>query len=157
VSSLWLFVVLNYLYCDVLGLYWAEDLNALLSGSIGGVRMTQEFLLGASVLMTIPMASVLASRIAPHRVARWSSVGAGVVMTVTQAASLRLRLGADAALRVLLGHRDGDHRNHRLVRRREVAYRRLSEKGERTSASRPYPVTVTPIGDTGPDTRTVPE
>lgn len=88
VSSLWLFVVLNYLYCDVLGLYWAEDLNALLSGSIGGVRMTQEFLLGASVLMTIPMASVLASRIAPHRVARWSSVGAGVVMTVTQAASL---------------------------------------------------------------------
>lgn len=88
VSSLWLFVVLNYLYCDVLGLYWAEDLNALLSGEVGGLRMTQGFLLGAAVLMTIPMGSVLASRIAPHRVARWSSVGAGVVMTVVQAASL---------------------------------------------------------------------
>ncbi len=88
VSSLWLFVVLNYLYCDVLGLYWAEDLNALLSGQIGGLRVTQGFLLGGAVLMTIPMGSVLASRIAPHRVARWSSVAGGAVMTVAQAASL---------------------------------------------------------------------
>ena len=88
VSSLWLFAVLNYLYCDVLGLYWAEDLNALFSGEIGGLRVTQGFLLISAVLMTIPMGSVLASRIAPHRVARWSSVGAGVVMTVAQAASL---------------------------------------------------------------------
>lgn len=88
VSSLWLFVVLNYLYCDVFGLFWAEDLNALLSGEIGGLHITQGFLLGMSVLMTIPMGSVLASRIAPHRVARWSSVAAGVVMTLVQAASL---------------------------------------------------------------------
>jgi hypothetical protein len=88
VSSLWLFVILNYLYCDVLGLYWAEDLNALLAGELGGVRMTQEFLLGASVLMTVPMGSVLVSRIAPHRVARWSSVGAGIVMTLVQTSSL---------------------------------------------------------------------
>lgn len=86
VSSLWLFAVLNYLYCDVLGLYWAEDLNALLSGEVGGLRVTEGFLLGAAALMTIPLGSVLVSRIAPHRVARWSSVGAGVVMTVTQAA-----------------------------------------------------------------------
>jgi hypothetical protein len=88
VSALWLFVVLNYLYCDVLGLYWAEDLQALLEGNVGGVRMTQEFLLGAAVLMTIPMGSVLVSRIAPYRVARWSSVGAGAVMTLVQPASL---------------------------------------------------------------------
>jgi hypothetical protein len=88
VSSLWLFAILNYLYCDVLGLFWAEDLNALLTGEIGGVRMTQEFLLGAAVLMTIPMTMVLVSRIGPHQVARWSSVGAGVVMTVVQAATL---------------------------------------------------------------------
>ena len=88
VSALWLFVVLNYLYCDVLGLYWAEDLQSLLQGNVGGVRMTQEFLLGAAVLMTIPMGSVLVSRIASYRVARWSSVGAGVVMTLVQAASL---------------------------------------------------------------------
>ena len=88
VSALWLFAILNYLYCDVLGLYYAEDLNALLTGEIGGIRMTQGFLLGASVLMTIPIGSVLVSRIAPHRVARWTSVGAGTVMTLVQAASL---------------------------------------------------------------------
>ena len=88
VSSLWLFAVLNYLYCDVLNLHWAEDLNALLGGEVGGLRVTQGFLLGSAVLMTLPMGSVLASRIAPHRVARWSSIGAGAVMTVVQAASL---------------------------------------------------------------------
>lgn len=88
VSALWLFAVLNYLYCDVLGLYYAEDLNALLTGELGGIRMTQGFLLGAAVLMTIPMGSVLVSRIAPHRVARWTSVAAGTVMTVVQVVSL---------------------------------------------------------------------
>ena len=88
VSSLWLFVVLNYLYCDLLGLYWGEDLNALLTGELAGVRMTQGFLLGAAVLMAIPMGSVLASLIAPHRIARWCSVAAAAVMTVVQAASL---------------------------------------------------------------------
>ena len=88
VSSLWLFAVLNYLYCDVLGLHSADYLGELLKGEVGGLSMTPGFLLGAGVLMTIPMAAVLVSRIAPHRVARWSSVVAGVVMTVVQAASL---------------------------------------------------------------------
>lgn len=87
-SSLWLFVVLSYLYCDVFGLYWADDLNALLTGEFGGLPMTQGFLLGMAVLMTIPVGSVLVSRIAPHSVARWSSVAAGIVMTLVQAASL---------------------------------------------------------------------
>jgi hypothetical protein len=88
VSSLWLFVVLNYLYCDVLALHWAEYLNGLMTGEVDGVRLTPGFLVGAAVLMTIPMGAVLVSRIAPHRVARWSSVGAGIVMTVVQVATL---------------------------------------------------------------------
>jgi hypothetical protein len=93
VASLWLFVLLNYLYCDVLGLYWAEDLNSLLHGQAGGMRVTQGFLLGAAVLMTIPTGAVLVSRIAPHRVARWYSVGAGVVMTAVQASSVAVGSG----------------------------------------------------------------
>ncbi|GGQ63598.1 DUF6326 family protein [Couchioplanes azureus] len=88
VSSLWLFAILNYAYCDILGLYWSEDLAALLTGEIHGIRFTQGFLLGAAILMTIPIGAVLVSRIAPHRVARWSSLAAGIVMTLVQAASL---------------------------------------------------------------------
>lgn len=88
VSSLWLFVILNYLYADVLGLYWTAHVEEILAGEVAGIPITQQFLLGASVLMTIPMASVLISRIAPHRFARWSSVAAGAVMTLVQVGSL---------------------------------------------------------------------
>lgn len=88
VSALWLFAILCYAYCDILGLYYAEDLQALLSGEIGGIEMNQGFLLGAGVLMTIPIGSVLLSRVAPHAIARWSSVAAAAVMTIVQASSL---------------------------------------------------------------------
>lgn len=96
VASLWLFVLLNYLYCDVLSLYHAEDLQELLTGTIGGVEMTQSFLLGAGVLMSIPMGMVLVSRIAPHAPARWASVIAAIAMTVVQAGSLTI--GSDPTL-----------------------------------------------------------
>jgi len=88
IASLWLFAILNYVYCDILGLYWADHLNALLAGAFGGMAITQEFLLGSAVLMSIPIASTLIARIAPHGFARWASVAAGVVMTLVQAASL---------------------------------------------------------------------
>jgi hypothetical protein len=84
VGALWLFAILNYLYCDVLSLHEPAYLTALLSGSAGGVTFNQPMLLAASVLMTIPMAGVLISRIAPHRLARWYAAVAGIVMTVVQ-------------------------------------------------------------------------
>lgn len=89
VSALWLFAILNYLYCDVLGSADPEAVRALISdGGPEGVEMTPGFLLAAAILMTIPMGSVLASRIAPYRFARWSSVVAGIVLTLVQVATL---------------------------------------------------------------------
>lgn len=88
VSALWLFAILSYLYCDVLGLFDPEMLRALQSGEIGGMEVGQPFLLASGVLMTIPIAAVLLTRIAPHRVARWYSVAAGGVMTAAQLGSL---------------------------------------------------------------------
>jgi hypothetical protein len=89
VSALWLFVILCYLYCDVLNLHYAPDLAALIEGRIeGGIELTQGFLLGSAVLMTIPIGMTLVSRIAARPIARWSTVVAGTVMTVAQVASL---------------------------------------------------------------------
>ncbi|WP_147918269.1 DUF6326 family protein [Ruania zhangjianzhongii] len=93
VSALWLFATLNYLYCDVLGFYYAPHLQELLAGRAGEIAVTQGFLLGSAVLMSIPMAMVLVSRIAPRKVARWATVAAGSVMTVVQAASLLVGSG----------------------------------------------------------------
>ena len=88
VASLWLFAILNYLYCDLLGLMYPEDLQGFLDGRVGGLVIDQPFLLYAAILMTVPMASVLISRIATHRFARIESIAAAVVMTLVQLATL---------------------------------------------------------------------
>ncbi len=88
VSSLWLFAILNYLYCDLLGLMYPEDLQGFLDGKVGGLVIDQPFLLYAAFLMTVPMASVLISRIAAHRFARIESIAAAALMTLVQLATL---------------------------------------------------------------------
>jgi hypothetical protein len=88
VSSLWLFAILNYFYCDLLGLMYPEDLQGFLDGKVGGLVIDQPFLLYSAILMTVPMASVLISRIAAHRFARIESIAAAVVMTLVQLATL---------------------------------------------------------------------
>jgi hypothetical protein len=87
-SLLWLFALLNYLYCDLVGLMDSELLRQYLSGRVGGVHLTQGFLLGASALMEIPMAMIVVSRVARRRGNRWANLAAGTVMTLVQAATL---------------------------------------------------------------------
>lgn len=87
-SALWIFAMANYLYCDIVGLMDAGQLRQYLTGTVNGMVMSQGFLLGASVLMEIPAAMIVASRVLPHRTNRWANVAAGAVMTLVQAATL---------------------------------------------------------------------
>lgn len=86
-SLLWLFALMNYLYCDVLGLTDADILKDLINGT-GPVKMTQGFLLASAIVMEIPIAMVLLSVVLPFTVSRWASVAGGVTMTMVQVASL---------------------------------------------------------------------
>jgi hypothetical protein len=88
VGALWLFAILNYLYCDVLSLHDRTYLNDILAPPAGGIVFNDLGLVAAGVLMTIPMSAVLISRIGSHALARWFSVAAGVVMTVVQIGTL---------------------------------------------------------------------
>lgn len=89
-STIWIFAVLNYLYCDLLSLMDANLLNQYLAGNVGGLQFTQEFLLGAAILMEISMAMVLLSRVLNYRVNRWANIIAGAIMTAVQVGSLTL-------------------------------------------------------------------
>lgn len=89
-STLWIFVTLNYLYCDVLGLTDHAQLKQILTGTVNGIDMNQGFLLGSSILMEIPMAMVVLSRWLRFPACRSANVAAGVVMTVVQIGSLFL-------------------------------------------------------------------
>jgi hypothetical protein len=87
-STLWLFATVNYLYCDVVSLMDHNLLKQYLAGSVGGVSVTQGFLLAAGILVEIPMAMILLSRILGPRANRWANMAAGALMTVVQLATL---------------------------------------------------------------------
>ena len=87
-STLWVFVTLNYLYCDVLTLMDSAKLKQFLAGRVGGMSFTQEILLASGVLMEIPIAMILLSRLLKYRTNRMANVGAGVTMTAVQVATL---------------------------------------------------------------------
>ena len=88
-STLWIFVTLNYLYCDVIALMDAELLRQYLTGTVEGMELNQGFLLGAAVFIEIPIAMTLVSRLVTHHAAnRWANLVAAAVMTLVQAATL---------------------------------------------------------------------
>jgi hypothetical protein len=87
-STLWIFVTLNYLYCDVLGLMDPVLLNQYLSGTIASMNIDENFLLAGAVLMEIPISMVLLSRILKYRSNRWANIIAGSIKTLVMIATL---------------------------------------------------------------------
>jgi uncharacterized protein DUF6326 len=87
-STLWIFVTLNYLYCDVVSLMDPELLPQYLRGNVNGLEFTPGFLLGAGILVEIFIAMVLLSRVLPYRANRWANIAAGALMTAVQSATL---------------------------------------------------------------------
>lgn len=87
-STLWIFLAINYLYCDLVGMMDSALLKRYLTGTVGSMQITQGFLLGASALMEIPIAMILLSRILKHKINRWANIIAGSIMTLVQIASL---------------------------------------------------------------------
>src|SRR5438128_6472991 len=75
-SLLWIFVLLNYLYADVLALF------AIVGSQDPAPHLPQWALLGSAVLMEIPIAMILASRLLPFRANRLANIIAGSIMTL---------------------------------------------------------------------------
>ena len=87
-STLWIFVMFNYLYADVMGLMDASLLRQYLAGRVQSLDITPAFLLAAAVLMEIPIAMTLLSRVLPFRANRRANMGAGTIKTVVVALTL---------------------------------------------------------------------
>lgn len=87
-STLWIFTLLNYLYCDLVGLMDTNLLKQYFTGTVNGMQMTQGFLIGAAILMEIPIAMILLSRILKYRANRWANIIAGIIMTLVQITTL---------------------------------------------------------------------
>ena len=90
-STLWIFLVLNYLYCDIVSLMDPDLLPQYLAGKVEGMDMSPGFLLGAGMLIEIPIAMVLVSKVVTsRRFNRGANIVAATIMTVVQTATLFL-------------------------------------------------------------------
>ena len=77
-SVLWLFATLNYIYADV---FFCVDVLGSKKGSIGVIHFSPGAWLGIAILMEIPMAMVLLSRVLKPRANRWANIVSGIIET----------------------------------------------------------------------------
>lgn len=77
-STLWIFVLLNMLYADIVGFMNPGALEGIITGTVG-IEITQELLLVFSVLLEIPIAMIFLSRVLKYRINRWANIVASVI------------------------------------------------------------------------------
>jgi hypothetical protein len=87
-STVWIFLAVNYIFCDVLTGMEAAAAQGYLAGRIGGIAITEGFLLAAAIQMEIPFAMIVLSRILNGRANRWANVIAGIVLVVVQVGTM---------------------------------------------------------------------
>jgi len=92
-STLWIFAMFNYVYADILTLYFNATLQPeawkqFQSGQVGSIHITQGFVLVGAILMETAIAMVLLSRVLPYRANRWANIIVGGIQTVEVAWSL---------------------------------------------------------------------
>ena len=87
-STLWIFVTVNYIFCDVFTLFHSESLKQLMTGEMGGMEINQSILLSFSILMEMPMVMIVLSRILSYKSNRLANIIVALIMTIVQTATL---------------------------------------------------------------------
>ena len=88
-SSLWAFVCLNYLYCDLVGFMDKNMLVQYQSGAVNGMKITPQFLTLAAAYMQIPLANVFLPHVIKNdRTLQWVQIISGLITTLVQSATL---------------------------------------------------------------------
>lgn len=87
-SLLWIFLTVNFIFCDVFTLMYSEELKHLFEGKIGDTAITQSFLLTLALFMEIPMAMIVLSRILNYNFNRWLNIIFAIVLMLIQLSSL---------------------------------------------------------------------
>lgn len=87
-SLLWIFLTVNFIFCDVFTLMYSEELRMILDGNLGGMQITQPFLLAFAFLMEISMIMIILSRILRYRINRLLNILFAILLTIVQAGSL---------------------------------------------------------------------
>jgi Sec-independent protein secretion pathway component TatC len=80
-STLWVVVMFNMVFADILTFIDPGALQDLWAGQ-AGVQITPGLLLGFAILLEIPIAMIFASRVLKRRANRWANTIAAAITTV---------------------------------------------------------------------------
>lgn len=81
-SIMWVFVMLNMIFADVLSFMGPGVLKQIMEGRAEQIVLTPGLLLVFAAMTEVPIAMVLLSHVLPHRIARWTNIAAAVFTAV---------------------------------------------------------------------------
>lgn len=87
-SKLWIFLTVNYIFCDVFSLYNSNFLNKLTTGQVDGIEFTEPFLLYFAIIMEISMLMIVLSVLLKEKMNRIINMVVAVLMIIIQIGSL---------------------------------------------------------------------
>jgi hypothetical protein len=88
ISALWIAMLFLFAYGDIFGFFKPGQIEEVTSGEISGIKITQVFLLGASVYIAIACVMVFLSLVLRPRVNRWTNIVLPILFIVSIAASV---------------------------------------------------------------------
>jgi hypothetical protein len=87
-STLWIFLSVNYIYRDVLTGMEPGTLQGYLAGTIGEITITQGFLLIAAIMMEITFSMIILSRVLKGAANRWANIIAAILLVVIEVGTM---------------------------------------------------------------------
>jgi Family of unknown function (DUF6326) len=88
ISALWVAMLFLFAYGDIFGFFKKSQIQDVLAGEVGGVKITQFFLLAASVYIAIASVMVFLSLVLRTKVNRWTNIVLAVLYIVSIVASV---------------------------------------------------------------------
>ena len=87
-SALWIAMLFLFAYGDIFGFFKPGQIGEVISGQVSGIKITQVFLLGASVYIAIASVMVFLSLVLKPSVNRWTNIVLAVLFIVSIAVSV---------------------------------------------------------------------
>jgi hypothetical protein len=83
ISSLWIAMLFLFAYGDIFGFFKPGQISDVISGEVSGIKITQAFLLGASIYIAVASLMVFLSLALKPRVSRWTNIVLPVLFIVS--------------------------------------------------------------------------
>ena len=78
-STLWIVVMINMAYADILSLHIPGVLDEVAKTSVSTGTPIPQLMLGGAIMLEIPIAMIFLSRVLKYKVNRWANIIASVI------------------------------------------------------------------------------